>query len=185
MTSTRVRAASRFCLAGLLVIAVATGCLGGGPAKPRDLRDPCSLIADDVRQRLAPGAPRVPAEYLGDISGRKECQVDLESGSSSLRGDLLVSVAVDGVDMYDADWRSGQCAKLKAEPSAAGPGDQSCIVVKPWADGEARIDGLAWIGDDYEARVGYQLVEPHTFPAGAEQDLRNLLAAAVDTLPAS
>jgi hypothetical protein len=48
---------------------------------------------------------------------------------------------------------------------------------------QARIDGWAWVGDDYEVNVVYQLVEPQIFPASAEQDLRALLAAAVDSLP--
>ncbi|MEH0970412.1 hypothetical protein V6U77_04640 [Micromonospora sp. CPCC 205546] len=43
--------------------------------------------------------------------------------------------------------------------------------------GVARVDG------DYEARVTYQLIEPRNLPPTAEHDLRDLLAAAVDSLP--
>jgi hypothetical protein len=163
------------------MVAALAGC--ATPAAPTELSDPCPLITEEMLQRLAPGAERVSEEGTGGKSGRKECTVDLESGSSSMRGDLYLVVSVDGVDMYDDKWRSGQCAKIGAKPTTAGPGDYSCFTLKPWADGEARIDGSAWVGDDYEVRVGYQLVEPRELPEGAEKDARDLLAAAVNALP--
>jgi hypothetical protein len=141
------------------------------------------LITAEMQQRLAPGAKLVPEENTGGDSGSKQCTIDLESGSSSMRGDLLLAVSVDGTGMYDEEWRSNQCEKIESQPAADGPGDYSCVKVAPWADGEARIDGHAWVKDDYEVRVGYQLVEPRELPAGAEKDMRDLLAAAVDALP--
>lgn len=172
----------RLCVSGILLLATLAGC-ATGPAAPAELHDPCPLITDDMLQRLAAGAPREPEELLGSISGRKECNVNLESGTSSLRGDLALVLSVDGVDIHDDKWQTSQCAKFNAKPTTDGPGDRSCLTVQAWADGEARIDGLAWIDDDYEVRVEYQVVEPHELPVGAEQDLRALLEAGVNALP--
>lgn len=166
---------------GVLTVGVA-GC-GSGPAAPAALPDPCELITGEVLDRLAPGSKREPREQLGDGSGSKSCDVDLTAGTGSLRGDLEVTVAVDGNESYDGGWQARQCAEIGAKPTSTGPGDASCLVISPWANGEARIDGRAWVDGDYEVRVTYQLVEPRNFPPGAEQDLRNLLAAAVDSLP--
>ncbi|RFS45592.1 hypothetical protein [Micromonospora craniellae] len=71
--------------------------------------------------------------------------------------------------------------KFNGTPSTDGVGDVSCFVVRPSSSGaEARIDGLAWIGDEYEVRVACQLMKPPQLPAGAEQDLRAMLAAGID-----
>ena len=179
--STRRRTASGVGLLSLMLVAALAGC--SEPAAPTELSDPCPLITDQMRQRLAPGAELVPEENTGGVSGSKQCTIDLQSGSSTMRGDLLLAVSVDGTGMYDEKWRSDQCAKIESTPTTDGPGDHSCVKVKPWADGEARIDGSAWVGDDYEVRVGYQLVEPRELPAGAEKDMRDLLEAAVNALP--
>lgn len=168
-------------LPGLVLMLVLAGC-AGGPAAPADLRDPCPLITDAMLDRLATGGTRVPAANTGGISGSKDCSVDL---GDAMRGDLLVAVSVDGVDLYDQRWRADRCARIEATPTTEGPGDHSCVSVLPWSGGQARIDALAWVGDDYEVRVGYQLVEPREFPDGAEKDLRDLLAAAVAALPVS
>ncbi|WP_326564216.1 hypothetical protein [Micromonospora peucetia] len=160
----------------------ATGC-GAGPAAPAALRDPCELINDEVLDRLAPGSARKPRAQLGDISGSRACDVDLTAGTASMRGDLEITVAVDGSEMYDDGWRAKQCAKIGAKLTSSGPGDASCLVTTPWTGGQARIDGRAWVGGDYEVSVTYQLVAPRSFPPGAEQDLRDLLAAGVDSLP--
>lgn len=181
-----MRGKSRTLLAAVVAVMSLSGCAGapGGPAEPSELRDPCALITDELLARLAPGAPRVPTSNLGEISGSMMCEVDLESGTGPMRGDLAVAVAVDGVDMYDDTWRAGRCAEIGSGPSTDGPGDLSCVAVTPWTGTQTRIDGYAWIGDDFQARVAYQLAEPSALPAGAENDLRGLLAAAVDSLPA-
>lgn len=139
------------------------------------------MITDEMLQRLAPGAHREHQDSLFDRTGSKMCAVDLTSGTA-FRGDLEVTYAVDGTGIFDAKWQSQQCAYFKGRPSAAGPGDVSCFVVRQWSDGQARLDGQAWIGDDYQVKVAYQLVEPMQFPAGAERDLRALLAAGIDAL---
>ncbi|MET9298538.1 hypothetical protein [Micromonospora aurantiaca (nom. illeg.)] len=130
----------------------------------------------------SPGAQPSASANLGDRSGSKECAVDLTSGTS-MRGDLVVTVAVDTDGRYDAKWRRDRCDRIAAEPSDAGPGDTSCTAVRPWDGGETRFDGWAWRGDHYEVRVAYQVVKPQTLPAGAEADLRGVLASAVDSLP--
>lgn len=168
---------------GLMLVAGCSGHSGGDPAKPTRLADPCALLTDELLAKLSPGSSRVPSETLGEISGTKRCEVNLEEGSSGMRGDLAVSVAVDGTDSYDDGWRNNRCGRIQADPSDAGPGDVSCLKVKPWDGVESRIDGWAWIGDDYEAYVAYQLVAPRELPVGAETDMRALLAAAVDSLP--
>jgi hypothetical protein len=167
---------------GLLLFASA-GC-ADGPAKPAALTDPCLLITDELLSRLAPGSVRETVSNLDNDSGSMRCTVDLTSGPASMRGDLEVSVAIDGNDGYDDRWRSDSCGRVGGKPTSDGPGDTSCLIVTPWDGGESRIDGWAWIGDDYEANVVYQLVEPQDLPSTAEQDLRALLAAAVDSLPA-
>lgn len=171
-------------LAAGLLLATLAGC-ADEPAEPAALGNPCGLISDEMLARIAPGSTREPSESGSGASGSKECAVDLTSGDGSLRGDLAVRVGVDGYDSFDEAWRTGRCDRIGATATADGPGDVSCLVVKPYADGEARIDGWAWVGDDYEAQVAYQLVDPQTLPPSAEQDLRDLLAAAVDSLPRS
>jgi hypothetical protein len=169
-------------ISALALLAALAACTGERP-DPAALRDPCDLITDDLLARLAPGSDRVPNANIGDTSGSRECSVDLTSGNRALRGDLAVEVSADGAGMYDEKWRSGRCGELGATPAADGPGDTSCFAVSPWDGGETRIDGWAWVGDDYAARVAYQVVQPKTLPAGAEQHLRGLLAAATDSLP--
>ncbi|MEV0460639.1 hypothetical protein [Catellatospora methionotrophica] len=168
---------------GILLAALA-GC-ADEPADPAALGDPCGLISDEMLARIAPGSTREPSQSGSGTSGSKQCAVDLTSGDGSLRGDLAVRVGVDGHDSFDEAWRIGRCDRIEARVTTDGPGDVSCMVVKPYANGEARIDGWAWVGDDYEAQVAYQLVDPQTLPPSAERDLRNLLAAAVDSLPRS
>lgn len=173
---------TRRCIAALTLVAALTACSGGRP-DPAALRDPCALITDDLLARLAPGSERIPDANIGDRSGSRGCDVDLTSGSGAFRGDLRVEVSVDGVDMFDDKWRSDRCAEFAAAPGADGPGDISCLAVTPWDGGQTRIDGWAWVGDDHATKVAYQMVQPQTLPAGAEQDLRALLAAATDSLP--
>ncbi|MBG0569339.1 hypothetical protein [Actinoplanes aureus] len=173
--------AERLCLVGTLLTVALAGC-AEERGKPAELSDPGALITDDILERLAPGAVRVPEESLGAISGLKRCSVDLESDSSSMRGDLVLTVSVGGVDMYGPAWQKEQCASVNAQPAADGPGDRSCVRVRPWSDGEARVDALAWLGNDYQARVGYQVVRPRQLPPSAEQDVRVLLEAAVNVL---
>jgi hypothetical protein len=169
-------------IAAMTLVAFAAACSGDRP-DPAALRDPCALITDDLLARLAPGSERTPNANIGDTSGSRACEVDLTSGTGGLRGDLLVEVTADGGDMYDEKWQSGRCADFGATASADGPGDISCFAVTPWDGGESRIDGWAWVSDDYSARVAYQLVQPQTLAATAEPDLRALLAAATDSLP--
>ncbi|MCO1616468.1 MULTISPECIES: hypothetical protein [Micromonospora] len=169
----------------LLVIGVllaSAGCTADETASPGELRDPCALLPADLLARLAPGAQPTASANLGDRSGSKECAVDLTSGTA-MRGDLVVTVATDAEGRYDATWRRDRCDRIAAEPSDAGPGDTSCTAVRPWDGGETRFDGWAWRGDHYEVRVAYQVVKPETLPAGAEADLRGVLASAVDALP--
>lgn len=148
---------------------------------PAQLPDPCAMISDDVMQRLAPGSTREPVESVGGDSGYRQCQVDLTAGSFS--GDLGLELKV-GDGFFDKTWRKARCARIGGTPSDAGPGDTSCVVVTPWKDGEGRFDAYAWIDDDYEVWVVYQMIEPEEFPAGAEQDLRALLAAGIDAISA-
>ncbi len=169
-------------IAVLTLVAASAACSGGSP-DPVALRDPCALITDDLLARLAPGSERTPDANIGDANGTRACNVDLTSGSGSLRGDLVIEVSADGADMYGEKWRSDRCAEFGATASADGPGDTSCFAVTPWDGGQTRIDGWAWVSDDYAARVGYQMVQPQTLPANAEPDLRALLAAATDALP--
>jgi len=167
----------------LLVVTGCSGDLGGDPAEPSQLADPCALVTDDLLAKLSAGSPRAPSEILGEVSGSKSCEVNLEDGTSGMRGDLVVSVAVDGTDTYDDGWRNNRCGRIQADPSEDGPGDVSCLMVQAWDGGQSRVDGYAWMGDDFEARVAYQLVEPQELPAGTEDDMRALLAAAVESLP--
>ncbi|MEQ4301935.1 hypothetical protein ABNF97_11190 [Plantactinospora sp. B6F1] len=170
-------------LVGMLVVGL-VGCGGPkAPAPPSELRDPCELITDDMLARLAPGSTSMPSSQLSEFSGTRRCAVDLTSGTGGMRGDIGITVAMDGTESYDEAWRAERCARIGGEPTKDGPGDHSCFVVKPYQDGEARFDGWAWVGADFEVHVAYQLVKPETFPSGAEQDLRDLLAAAVDSLP--
>jgi hypothetical protein len=169
-------------VAAVALLASVAACSGDRP-DPAALPDPCGLITDDVLARIAPGSERTPDANVGDQDGRRSCEVDLTSGTGSLRGDLAVEVEADGSDSYDEKWQSDRCAQFGATPSAEGPGDISCVTVSPWDGSQTRIDGWAWVGDDYAARVAYQMVQPQTLPAGTEQDLRALLAAAVDALP--
>ncbi len=147
------------------------------------LDDPCPIVTDQILRRLAPGAARTPSDSMGAISGTKSCEVDLESGSSSMRGDLLVAVSVDGTNTFDARWRRNRCRDIRARGSSQGAGDWACMVVKPWAGSEARVEGWAWLGDDYEVHVAYQLVAPRRLPASAAEDLRQMLRTAVAGLP--
>ncbi|MFI2713180.1 hypothetical protein ACH495_23955 [Micromonospora sp. NPDC018662] len=160
----------------------AAGCATDGTATPDELRDPCALLPADLLARLAPGASPSASANLGDRSGSRECAVDLTSGTA-MRGDLVVTVAVDAEGMYDDRWRRDRCARIAADPTGTGPGDISCVAVHPWDGGETRLDGWAWRGDHYQVHVAYQVVEPRTLPTGAEADLRGVLAAAVDSLP--
>jgi hypothetical protein len=175
--------ATTFVVVVLLVVTGCSGDLSGPPAKPSQLADPCALVTDELLAKLAAGSPRVPSETLGRISGSKSCEVNLEDGTSGRRGDLAVSVSVDGTDTYDDGWRNNRCGRIQSDPSEDGPGDVSCLKVQPWDGGQSRIDGWAWIGDDFQAHVAYQLVEPKELPAGADDDMRTLLAAAVESLP--
>jgi len=174
---------SGFVVGVLLVVTGCSGDLGGAPAKPLQLADPCALVTDELLAKLSTGSPRSSSEVLGEVSGSKSCEVNLEDGTSGMRGDLVVSVAVDGTDTYDDGWRNNRCGRIQADPSEDGPGDVSCLNTRPWDGGQSRVDGYAWIGDDFEARVAYQLVEPQELPAGTEDDMRALLAAAVESLP--
>ncbi|GHJ13190.1 MULTISPECIES: hypothetical protein [unclassified Micromonospora] len=175
------RSAATIVVAGAL-LAVA-GCGTDETATPDELRDPCALLPADLLTRLAPGASPSASANLGDRSGSRECAVDLTSGTT-MRGDLVVTVAVDAEGMYDDRWRRDRCARIGSDLTGGGPGDNSCVAVRPWDGGETRFDGWAWRGDRYEVRVAYQVVEPKTLPAGAEADLRGVLAAAIDSLPA-
>ena len=166
-----------------LVLALAVAGCSNQDRPSTVLQDPCALVTDRVLQQLAPGTERVSTANSGDISASKECSVDLESDSSSMRGDLTVTVAVDGTSSYDESWRAERCGGIDAEPSSDGPGDSSCLQVSPWDGSQARVDGWAWVGDDYEAYVVYQLVEPTTLPASAADDLRRVLDEAVASLP--
>ncbi|MFG1676771.1 hypothetical protein [Micromonospora sp. NPDC049282] len=174
------RSAAMLVVTGALLATV--GCAADETAPPDELRDPCALLPADLLTRLAPGAQPTASANLGDLSGARECAVDLTSGTS-MRGDLLVTVAVDADGMYDEKWRRDRCARIATDPSGDGPGDNSCVAVKPWDGGETRFDGWAWRGDHYEVRVAYQVVKPEKLPAGAEADLRGVLASAVDSLP--
>ena len=167
--------------ASLLLVAlalVATGCGRDATSAPQPVDDPCPLITQQVLDRLAPDGVRVPS---GDASNRS-CSVDL-SGSSPLRGDLLVEVSSSPAPGYDTTWRTARCREIGSQPSADGPGDTACLVVTPFDGAQSHVDGWAWVGTTYQAHVGYQLVEPPTLPATAEQDLRDLLAGAVASLP--
>ncbi|WFE39067.1 hypothetical protein [Micromonospora sp. WMMD998] len=174
------RSAAMLVVTGALL--ATAGCATDETAQPDELRDPCALLPTDLLARLAPGAQPTASSNLGDRSGSRECAVDLTSGTA-MRGDLAVTVAVDAGGMYDETWRRDRCARIGADQSGAGPGDNSCVAVKPWDGGETRFDGWAWRGDHYEVRVAYQVVKPETLPAGAEADLRGVLASAVDSLP--
>ncbi|SCG76693.1 hypothetical protein [Micromonospora humi] len=158
------------------------GCAADDTAPPDELRDPCALLPADLLTRLAPGARPSASANLGDRSGTRECAVDLTSGTS-MRGDLAVTVAVDADGMYDETWRRDRCSRIATDPTGEGPGDSSCVAVTPWDGGETRFDGYAWRGEHYEVRVAYQVVKPEKLPAGAEADLRGVLASAVDSLP--
>ncbi|MFY1693467.1 hypothetical protein [Plantactinospora sp. WMMB782] len=170
-------------LVGMLVVGLA-GC--GGPKAPApssELPDPCALIGDDLLARLAPGSKPEAWSHLSEFSGTRTCTVDLTSGTGGMSGDIGFTIAMDGTETYDEAWRARRCAKGGAAPTKEGPGDHSCFVVRPYQDGEARIDGWAWVGADFEVYVAYQLIKPETFPPGAEQDFRELLAAGVAALP--
>ncbi|MBF9132654.1 hypothetical protein I0C86_27410 [Plantactinospora sp. S1510] len=169
--------------AGVLLVGLA-GCAGSKPAAPAELQDPCVLVTDEMLGRLAPGSKRESSfQKYGESSGSKQCAIDLNSETGPFSGDIAIKVEVTDFDSFDARWRADRCADVGAKPTSDGPGDHSCLVVRPWKDGEARVDGWAWVGDNYEVYVAYQLVEPQTFPTGAEQDMRDLLAAGVDSLP--
>ncbi|GAA0911876.1 hypothetical protein [Virgisporangium aurantiacum] len=137
--------------------------------------------------RLAPGGYRVPSDALGRLSGYKRCIVDTANepfiSTGPVRSFLQLEVAVDGSGLYGEAWRSSRCAELGAEPTPAGPGDVSCLEVAGWDGSEIRIKGWAWVGDRYQAWLIYRLFKPDELPDGAERDLRELFAAAVDSLP--
>lgn len=173
-------------LAACLLASGLAGCvLRDRPAPLREFPDPCLLVTDEVLERLAPGAQRVPQAraFAMGSGGSKRCDVRLETGTSSMRGDLKLEVTARK-EGYTAAWREEQCAGIRAEPGPAGPGDVSCVAVRAWDGSQTRVDGSAWVGKDYEVQVAYQLVEPQALPAGAEQELRHLLEAAVASLPA-
>lgn len=176
------RAGAAVLVSGALILG-ALGCSRDEAVKPTDLADPCALITDDMLARLAPGSPKESSSDLGDRSGTRTCSVDLTAGTAALRGDLQVTVSADGSDTYNSGWRANRCGQIGRKPAPDGPGDLSCLAVEPWDGSETRIDGLAWIGNDYEVRVAYQMVEPQQLPPSAEVDLRSLLAAAVEALP--
>ncbi|MDG4788276.1 hypothetical protein O7626_20430 [Micromonospora sp. WMMD1102] len=170
-------------LVGMLVAGL-TACGGPkAPAPPSELPDPCALISEDLLARLAPGSKPELSSHLGEFSGTRTCAVDLTSGTGGLRGDIGFTIAMDGTESYDEAWRAKQCARGGVQPTRDGPGDHSCFAVRPYQDGEARIDGWAWVGADFEVYVAYQLIRPETFPPGAEEDFRDLLAAGVAALP--
>ena len=159
----------------LLALAIA-GCGSGATPEPQPVDDPCPLLTQQVLDRLAPGGVRVPS---GGPSARS-CHVDL-TGSTSLRGDLVVEVSAGA---YDPAWRVARCQEIRAQRSPDGPGDAACVAVAPFDGAQSRVDGYAWVGPTHQAHVEYQLVDPPDLPATAEQDLRDLLAAAVASLPA-
>lgn len=167
--------------AGVLSCCV-TGCADDDQdAAP--VSDPCPLISDAVLERLAPGAERTPVPEGAGVAGpSRRCEVSLESGTGSRRGDLTVTVSAAANELYDAAWRQEHCGKHEVKPARGGPGDFSCVAVTPFDGVETRVDGYAWVGD-YEAKVAYQLLEPQQLPARAEKDMRDLLAAAVNSLP--
>jgi hypothetical protein len=170
-------------LAGACALLVVLAGCQDEPASPAALPEPCELITDDLLARLAPGSQREPYSNLAQASGTRECAVDLTSGTGGLRGDLAIRVEVTGSDAFDEVWRSRRCEQIGADPATGGPGDVSCLTVSPWDGAQTRIDGWAWVGDDYQVQVAYQLVEPQALPSTAERDLRDLLAAAVAALP--
>lgn len=167
---------------GLLLVAlalVAAGCGSDDTSDPQPVDDPCPLITQQVLDRLAPNGVRVPSGVASDRS----CSVDLTT-SSSLRGDLVVEVSSSTRPTYGTSQRTTRCSEIGSQPTADGPGDSSCVVVKPFDGSQSRVDGYAWVGSTYQAHVEYQLIDPPTLPLTAEQDLRDLLARAVASLPA-
>src|SRR5687768_17607156 len=172
-----------------ILASVVTACTGhdepDNPAAPASLSDPCLLITDELLERLIPGGIRAPTEHLGTISGHKQCDVDMAtpSGTVPVRASLAIQVAIDGVDPYDEAWRSKFRDAIEAEPTPDGPGDVACWRAAGRDGGETRIDGWAWVGDDYQAWVLYRLFEPQKLPTDAERLIRALLAAAANSLP--
>ena len=176
-------------VSALVVVAAACSLLGEDDADPpRDIQSPCPLLTESILERLAPDAdPPVPTENLPDTSGTGYlgCEVDLSTApAGGFRGDLTVQVWVDNVATFDADWQQERCAELDGEVTTAGPGDTGCVVVQDDDGQESRVDGYAWIGSDYEVSVHYQLISPDELPESAEDDVRDLLYAGIEDLPA-
>lgn len=176
--------------ATVLLTALATGCglLGDEEATPStDLGDPCALLSDPLLDRLAPDAePPEASEILPETSGSGylSCAVDLTTApAGGFRGDLGIQVRVDSGATFDEDWQVEHCAEVGADVTTEGPGDTGCIAVQRNDGLESRVDAWAWVGSDYEVSVGYQLIFPEELPPSAEEDVRNLLGAAVDQLP--
>ena len=144
-----------------------------------DLRDPCDLVTDALLHRLAPGGERVPTSDEGTISASRSCEVDLTSSRPTMRGDLGVTVSVDGTEGYDGPWRARRCKEIGSPRTTVGPGDVSCFAVRARDGLQSRIDGWAWVGDDRAAHVELQIIDPAELPASARRDLRQLLARAI------
>ncbi|WP_213454401.1 hypothetical protein [Rhizomonospora bruguierae] len=145
------------------------------------------MITDDMLARLAPGAAREPDRDVSSHGATLGCGVDLNA-ADGFRGDLNVKVIAESSSSYNPSYnektQTEECDGIGAPLSQDGPGDRSCFVVHPWDGSQSRIDGWAFVGGHYAAKVAYQLQEPQQFPAGAEQDLRDLLDAAAASLPA-
>lgn len=166
----------RTCLLLATLVLALPGCSrDDDPPVGRPLPDPCALITPEVLDRLAPGGVRVPA----DDPVSRSCSIDR---TGPVRGDLLVEVSADSRPGYDVVWRTARCQEIGAQPSPEGPGDAACLNVRQFDGLQARVDGWAWVGTGSQAHVAYRLVDPLSMTA--EQDLRDLLAAAVAALPA-
>jgi hypothetical protein len=155
---------------------------------PRDIQSPCPLLTESILDRLAPDAdPPTPTDGLPDTSGTGYlgCEVDLTTAPpGGFRGDLTMQVWVDNVETFDEDWQAEHCADIDAEVTTAGPGDTGCVAVQEDDGQESRVDGYAYIGSDYEVSVHYQLISPDELPDSAEDDVRSLLYAGIEDLPA-
>ncbi|MFJ8579352.1 hypothetical protein [Micromonospora sp. NPDC093277] len=181
-TSLRFASTLATCLLGLGLAACSDDTVELG-----QLPDPCPLITDDMLTRLAPGSAREPDRDITSHGATLACSVDLNA-ADGFRGDLRVTVIAESLSDYNPSYsektQTEECDGIGAPLSQDGPGDRSCFAVRQWDGSQSRIDGWAFVGDHYAARVAYQLQEPQQFPAGAEQDLRGLLGAAAASLPA-
>lgn len=167
-----------------MLVGVLTACTGKDePVPPTSLSDPCRLVSDELLERLLPGGVRTPTESLGGVSGMKQCDVDLAiSETAPVRAYLMIKVSVGG-DGFGGAWRSKTCDGIQAELTTDGPGDVSCVRISDGEIDESRIEAWAWEGDDAEVWVLYRRFEPVPLPTDAERLVRDLLSAAVDSLP--